>query len=155
MDSGLFLQALIVTLIYSYFLGSIPSGKIAGKIMKKDIQEYGSKKTGATNASRIFGKKVGLIVATADVGKTIIAMQITKYAIAGSFGVGSNIYWGLIGISWVFVAIGHVWPVWLKFKGGAAVSTFYGGLCIVRLETHLDSCFIWFLFSFWDVDTCL
>ncbi|KRL06701.1 hypothetical protein FC92_GL000488 [Liquorilactobacillus hordei DSM 19519] len=104
-------------LVIGYLLGSIPSGIWIGKIFyNKDIRQFGSGNMGTTNTFRVLGKKAGAIVLIVDMLKgTLAACQ--PYL----FGVHINVL--IIGCAAV---IGHVFPIFAKFKGGKAVATSAG-----------------------------
>ncbi|HOA29693.1 MAG TPA: glycerol-3-phosphate 1-O-acyltransferase PlsY [Candidatus Cloacimonadota bacterium] len=105
--------------LFAYFLGSIPVGWIVARLFfKTDIRSKGSGNIGATNALRQFGTAVGLIVLLLDMSKGIIAVLLAK-SIYGS-GTMMVVICGLLAI------LGHVFPIWLKFKGGKGVATAAG-----------------------------
>lgn len=105
--------------LFSYLLGSIPVGWIVARLFfKTDIRSKGSGNIGATNALRQFGTAVGLIVLLLDMSKGIIAVLLAK-SIYGS-GTMMVVICGLLAI------LGHVFPIWLKFKGGKGVATAAG-----------------------------
>ncbi|WP_326909305.1 glycerol-3-phosphate 1-O-acyltransferase PlsY [Sedimentibacter sp. MB31-C6] len=109
--------------IISYFLGNLSFAYILGKLLvRKDVREYGSGNSGATNAIRTFGKKIGVMVFIGDVLKGVIAVYIGN-------GIGGEIGCYLAGIC---VIIGHNWPVLLKFKGGKGVATTIGVVLIIN-----------------------
>ncbi len=100
-------------------MGSIPVGWIVARLFfKTDIRSKGSGNIGATNALRQFGTAVGLIVLLLDMSKGIIAVLLAK-SIYGS-GTMMVVICGLLAI------LGHVFPIWLKFKGGKGVATAAG-----------------------------
>lgn len=104
----------ITFVILSYLLGSIPFGLIVGKIAKiGDIRTKGSGNIGATNVVRIGGKKLGALVFLLDAFKGAIPVIIAKEFLT----------WEIALISAGFAVIGHIFPVWLKFKGGKGVAT--------------------------------
>ena len=108
----------IFSLILGYLLGSLPSGWLAGRWLKNiDIRELGSGSTGATNVLRQVGKGPALVVFLIDVGKGAAAVLIAR-----ALGLGDWIQ-VLAGLS---ALAGHIWPVWLGFKGGKAVATGLG-----------------------------
>lgn len=128
----IFYQCLIVfgSILFGYLFGCIQNGVIIGKVFfHKDIRQEGSGNSGGTNAGRILGKKVGIIVIVLDVLKTIVPMWITyfvlKYTPLSEYSILPICYY-LTGIG---SAIGHCYPVFSKFKGGKAVSTL-GGFCL-------------------------
>ena len=106
------------SLILGYLLGSIPSGWLAGRWLKGiDLRELGSGSTGATNVLRQVGKGPALVVFLIDVGKGAAAVLIAR-----ALGLGDwiQVLAGLTALA------GHIWPVWLGFKGGKAVATGLG-----------------------------
>ena len=106
------------SLVLGYFLGSIPSGWLAGRWLKGiDLRELGSGSTGATNVLRQVGKGPALVVFLIDVGKGAAAVLIAR-----ALGLGDwiQVLAGLTALA------GHIWPVWLGFKGGKAVATGLG-----------------------------
>lgn len=109
--------------IIAYIVGSIPSGLIVGKLgYNIDIREHGSGNLGGTNTFRVLGKKAGLIVTISDILKGTIAARIPWM-----FAADVNIL--IIGI---FAVIGHMYPVFAKFKGGKAVATSGGVILAVE-----------------------
>ena len=106
------------SLILGYLLGSIPSGWLAGRWLKGiDLRELGSGSTGATNGLRHVGKGPALVVFLIDVGKGAAAVLLAR-----AFGQSDwiQVLAGLTALA------GHIWPVWLGFKGGKAVATGLG-----------------------------
>ena len=106
------------SLLLGYLLGSIPSGWLAGRWLKDiDLRELGSGSTGATNVLRQVGKGPALVVFLIDVGKGAAAVLIAR-----ALGLGDwiQVLAGLTALA------GHIWPVWLGFKGGKAVATGLG-----------------------------
>ncbi len=107
-------EALAVVL--AYLLGSIPSGYLAGRLRGIDIREVGSKNVGATNVFRSLGKTIGVAVMLADIGKGIAAIAVAV-ALADD-------PWPLVAAGAAIV--GHVFPVWLGFRGGKGVAVTAG-----------------------------
>ena len=108
----------IFSLILGYLLGSLPSGWLAGRWLKNiDIRELGSGSTGATNVLRQVCKGPALVVFLIDVGKGAAAVLIAR-----ALGLSDwiQVLAGLTALA------GHIWPVWLGFKGGKAVATGLG-----------------------------
>ena len=106
----------------AYLLGSIPSGYLAGRWLAGiDIREHGSGSTGATNVLRQVGKTPALIVFLVDVFKGSAAVLVAKQLLGGD-AHGWLVAAGLLALA------GHVWPIWLKGKGGKAVATGLGML---------------------------
>ena len=109
--------------IISYLMGSIPFGFILTKIfLKKDIRDIGSGNIGATNALRTGNKIIGYANLLLDVSKAIIPVIYTK------------IYFPeLIFVASLCAFLGHVFPIWLKFKGGKGVATYVGILFSINI----------------------
>ena len=102
--------------IVSYLMGSIPFGLILTKIfLNKDIRDLGSGNIGATNALRTGNKLIGYSTLILDIAKAIIPVIFVKIN-----------YPDLIYIASLCAFLGHVFPVWLKFKGGKGVATYVG-----------------------------
>ena len=112
---------LILIILISYLMGSIPFGLILTKIfLNKDIRKIGSGNIGATNVLRAGNKIVGYLTLILDVLKAIIPIIYIKLN-----------YPDLIYVSSLSVFLGHVFSIWLKFKGGKGVATYVGILfCI-------------------------
>jgi len=106
--------------IIAYILGSIPTALIVGKLgYKLDIREHGSGNMGATNTFRVLGKKAGIIVTLGDILKGTVAVLIPLL-------LGVDVNRLIIGF---FAVIGHIYPIFAKFKGGKAVAT-SGGIIL-------------------------
>ena len=109
--------------IASYLMGSIPFGLILTKIfLKKDIREIGSGNIGATNALRTGNKFIGYSTLILDIAKAIIPVIFVKIN-----------YSDLIYIASLCAFLGHVFPIWLKFKGGKGVATYVGILFSINI----------------------
>ena len=121
----------ISIILISYLLGSIPTGFLIGKYLKNiDLRLIGSGSTGATNVLRNVGKWPALFVFIIDVGKGLISVKIAQYyADQGLIEV-------LAGISAIS---GHIWPIWLKGKGGKAVATGLGMFLALSWKVALAS----------------
>ena len=116
------MEYLIITL-GSYLLGSIPFGFILTKIiMKKDIRDIGSGNIGATNALRTGNKLLAYTTLLLDISKAILPILFVKFN-----------YPDYIFIASLSAFLGHVFPVWLKFKGGKGVATYVGILFSINL----------------------
>ena len=109
--------------IVSYLMGSIPFGLILTKIfLKKDIREIGSGNIGATNALRTGNIFIGYSTLILDIVKAVIPVLYVKVNFPD-----------LIYVSALCAFLGHVFPVWLKFKGGKGVATYVGILCSMNI----------------------
>ncbi len=109
------LQAFFV--IVAYLIGSIPVGLLLSKIQGKDPRKIGSGNIGATNVMRTAGKTAGIVTLLGDVAKGFLPVMIANYYSNSSFFVS------FIGFS---AFIGHLYPVYLRFKGGKGVATALG-----------------------------
>lgn len=135
----IFLQALIfiVILFGSYLLGSIPTGFIVTKYIKKiDIREYGSSSTGATNVFRALGFKWALLVALSDILKGVIPIIVGKALLTNQVMIV------LLGVAAV---IGHNWPVFINFKGGRGVATSAGVVIALLPLISLFVILVWLI----------
>lgn len=117
--------------VLAYLLGSIPMGWILAKLLfKTDIRAKGSGNIGATNALRQFGTKVGVLVLILDMIKGIVAVLLAK-SLLGLDNV-------MVPICGLIAILGHIYPVWLGFKGGKGVATAAGvGLALAPLSIPL------------------
>ena len=123
--------------IISYLMGSIPFGLILTKIfLKKDIREIGSGNIGATNALRTGNKLIGYSTLILDVLKAVIPVLYVK------INFPEAVY-----ISALCAFIGHVFPVWLKFKGGKGVATYIGFLFGINLFLGLSFIIVWIVIA--------
>ena len=136
MENFLLSYHITILCLVSYFVGSIPFGYLIFKFKKgDDIRRYGSKNIGATNVNRILGKKLGLLTLILDCSKTFFT-TIIIYKLYGS-DIGS-----LCGMCSI---IGHIFPVWLKFKGGKGVASFVGFLSVLSWPLVIFFCLIWLI----------
>ena len=115
-------SSLLLSLIASYLLGSIPTALIAGKIIAgMDIRKHGSGNAGATNIYRLFGLKPYLAVLGIDMLKGFIAVAVVADFGAGFFSMErTGLYCGLCAVA------GHIWTVFAGFRGGKGVATAAG-----------------------------
>ncbi|ASF28989.1 MULTISPECIES: glycerol-3-phosphate 1-O-acyltransferase PlsY [Bacillus amyloliquefaciens group] len=126
-------------IILAYVLGSIPSGLVVGKLAKGiDIREHGSGNLGATNAFRTLGVKAGSVVVAADILKGTLAAALP-------YLLHIPIHPLLAGVAAV---IGHVFPVFAKFKGGKAVATSGGVLLFYAPLLFVTMVAVFFVFLF-------
>jgi len=125
---------IIVISILSYLMGSIPFGFILTKIfLKKDIRDIGSGNIGATNVLRTGNKSLGYGTLFLDVIKAVIPVIYVKLN-----------YPDYIFIASLCVFLGHVFPIWLKFKGGKGVATYVGILFSINLTIGFVFLGVWF-----------
>ena len=130
---------MIMSILIAYMLGSIPFGKIVTKLLTgEDITKTGSKNIGATNVYRTVSKKAGLLVLLLDGIKPIIAQVIIFYFFTQFYQNYKFLYF-LVSI------IGHIFPIWLMFKGGKGVACFFGGYLIITPIPTLIAITVWLL----------
>lgn len=136
MESFFLNYQIIFLILSSYLLGSIPFGYLIFKLKKKsDIRKFGSGNIGATNVNRLLGKKLGVLTLILDFSKTfVITLLIFRF-------YGSD----LGSICGLFSIIGHVFPLWLKFKGGKGVASFLGLLFVISWPLSLFFCLVWII----------
>ena len=129
---------LIIVAVYSYVLGSVPFGLILTKIfLKKDIREIGSGNIGTTNVLRTGNKSLAVTTLMFDLLKGYFSIIIT-------FTYFEN----LISYSALICFIGHIFPVWLKFKGGKGVATYLGVILALSYKFFLIFGISWLVLSF-------
>ena len=126
---------LFLILFISYLIGSIPFGFLLTKIfLGKDIREIGSGNIGATNALRTGNKLIGYSTLILDIGKAVILLLIIKFNFSEYLFTSS-----------IAVFLGHVFPIWLKFKGGKGVATYVGILFCVNIYLAIIFIIVWFV----------
>ena len=121
----------ILVIVIGYLLGSIPFGLIISRRKAKiDIRNYGSGRIGGTNVLRTLGRKAFLMVAGLDIAKGALAVIVAGLIIGNDYIIIGNSGLGLLSqvLAGLAAVVGHIWPVFLKFKGGRGVATFIGGL---------------------------
>ena len=129
---------LIIVAVYSYLLGSIPFGLVLTKIfLKKDIREIGSGNIGTTNVLRTGKKSLAITTLMLDLLKGYFSIIITV-----------NYFENLISYSALICFIGHIFPVWLKFKGGKGVATYLGVILALSYKFFLIFGITWRILSF-------
>ena len=127
------MEVLIISIL-SYLMGSVPFGFILTKVfLKKDIRDIGSGNIGATNALRVGNKSLGYGTLFLDIIKAIIPVIYVKLN-----------YPDYIFIASLCVFLGHIFPIWLKFKGGKGVATYVGILFSINLIIGFVFIGVWF-----------
>ena len=140
---------LFLIILVSYLFGSIPFGLLLTKIfLKKDIREIGSGNIGATNVLRAGNKVLGYSTLFFDILKAVLPILYIK------FFMSEYLY-----ISALSIFIGHVFPIWLRFKGGKGVASYLGILCCLDIFTALIFGVVWIsifiLFKFSSLSSLL
>jgi len=122
---------IIPAIIISYLIGSIPTAYIFGRLIKgQDIRKFGSGNVGATNALRLLGRGWGVTVLVLDIIKGILPVVFIPTLSTTNSYIPNEIFYLLIGLSCI---CGHIWTIFLGFRGGKGVATTFGvliGLCV-------------------------
>ena len=130
-----------IFLIITYLISEIPFGLILGKVFAKvDIRELGSKNIGATNATRILGKKLGFLTLIFDSLKGTIMVIIARF----SFYESDHLHLFLVLVSFVAI-LAHIYPIYLKFKGGKGVATTIGTIIALDFSVGILAVCFWIL----------
>ena len=128
---------ILIVVIYSYTCGSIPFGLILTKIFgDKDVRKIGSGNIGATNVLRTGNKFLAAATLVFDILKGYIPVAITV-----------QYFSGLIELSCLATFLGHIFPIWLKFRGGKGVATYLGVLFALSLQLSFLFIFTWLAIS--------
>jgi glycerol-3-phosphate acyltransferase PlsY len=107
--------------LLGYFLGSIPFGLLISRLAGVDVRQEGSKNIGATNVSRVLGKKLGLITLSCDCLKGFLPMYLAA-RLLGDSGAKDLV----VAATGVMAVLGHMFPIYLRFRGGKGVATGLG-----------------------------
>ena len=128
---------ILLIFFLSYLSGSIPFGLILAKFfLNKDLRKIGSKNIGATNVLRTGNKLIAGLTLIFDITKGVIPVLLTKEYFAD-----------LLYLSSLAAFLGHIFPVWLKFKGGKGVATYLGILFVLSLNLIFIFCISWIIIS--------
>lgn len=130
---------IISSLVFSYLLGSIPTGYIFGRLFKGiDLRKHGSGNMGATNAFRVLGKPIGTAVLVLDIFKGALAVLASSWFVdTRSAGISKEL---LMCLSAISAVCGHNWTIFLRFRGGKGIATSLGALIAFAI---LIPGFIW------------
>ena len=129
---------MFLELSFAYLVGSIPFGKLLTKFLtNKDITQTGSGNIGATNVYRSVSKKAGVAVLLLDGIKPIIVLLAILY-------ISPEYFFEYKYLIFLFSIIGHIFPIWLNFKGGKGVACYFGGNLFLFPVPTILAMFIWF-----------
>ena len=136
----------ILLMVLSYILGSVPNALWIGKVFKGiDVREHGSKNTGSTNAARVLGVKLGILTLILDISKglvpTLIAILL-KVDFFENLTKIENLDYVLVGICAI---LGHVFSIFMNFKGGKAVATTLGVFLVLVPKAILFAAILFFV----------
>ncbi|HWY50647.1 MAG TPA: glycerol-3-phosphate 1-O-acyltransferase PlsY [Chthoniobacterales bacterium] len=133
-----------IVAVLAYLFGSIPTGYIAGRIGGVDVRKVGSGNLGATNVTRVLGKRFGYPVFAVDFAKGLAA--VTVGMMIAKSAQSSPRFIDLCGAgAAIFSVIGHSYPIWLGFKGGKGVATSLGSLFGLNWVAASIACLVWIL----------
>ena len=136
---------IVACIVGGYLLGSIPFGVIAARLGGLgDIRKVGSGNIGATNVLRTGRKDLALITLVGDAGKGVVAVLVARWLLAGLGHDTAETGACLAGGAAFF---GHVFPVWLKFKGGKGVATFLGVMLAAAFPAGVLACGAWLVMA--------
>ena len=125
---------LIIVALAAYLLGSVPFGLVWSKVFGLgDLRKIGSGNIGATNVLRTGNKPAAFLTLVCDSGKAAAAVLTARAMIGNDAGQ----------VAGLFAVLGHLYPVWLSFKGGKGVATFLGGLLGLSFPVGIAACGIW------------
>lgn len=142
---SLFSLSQFLFLVLTYAIAAIPFGLVLAKIFaKKDIRQFGSKNIGATNVARVIGKKLGFLTLILDGLKGAVMVIIARF----SFYDSENLHLILVVVAAVAV-LAHVYPIYLKFKGGKGVAT------AIAVLFALDPSIGFLTVCFWIMTFCI
>lgn len=126
---------IFLVFLLSYISGSIPFGLILTKLfLNQDIRDIGSKNIGATNVLRTGNKFIAALTLFLDISKGVVPVLITNY-----------FFPNLIFLSGLMAFLGHIFPVWIKFKGGKGIATYLGIIFVLSLKLGLFFCVSWII----------
>ena len=134
---------LYLFVLISYLIGSIPSGLILSKATGVDIRQQGSGNIGATNVTRLLGKKLGILTLVGDVLKAVIPMLAAHwYFVNAGIELSPNDLDRILSLCGGAAFLGHIFPIYLKFRGGKGVATALGVFLVLEPVAVLISLFI-------------
>ncbi len=128
---------LLIALLLSYLIGAIPFGFLFSRAVGKDVREEGSGNIGATNVNRVLGKKLGILTLLCDVGKGFLPVYFASRLLPQSVNAES-----LVALCGLATVLGHMFPVYLRLKGGKGVATALGVFLFFSPVTILFALFL-------------
>lgn len=134
---------LVVAFLVSYLLGAIPFGYVAGRLKGIDIRQRGSKNVGATNVARVVGRPAGIAVLMLDVAKGLVPVLVVA-PLFQRFSPGVSLL-NIKVLCGLGAIVGHIFTIFLKFRGGKGVATGCGVLLALDWPALLVSLGVWIL----------
>lgn len=136
------MSTVVVLALVAYLVGSVPFGLVAGRLKGIDLRKHGSGNVGATNVVRVLGKPIGLTVFFLDFLKGLVP---TWWFPALALARGATLSHDALALVFGAAAVlGHVFSLWLRFKGGKGVATSAGMCCGLALEATLVAFIVWY-----------
>lgn len=129
---------IIMSILISYLIGAIPFSFIIGKLNGHDVRKEGSNNPGASNVLRVCGKKAGILAYFCDIGKGMIAVLIPSFILDNSYSY-------ILILCAVSSILGHVYPIFLLFKGGKGVATSAGSMFMLAPFSLLITMLFFFI----------
>ena len=127
-ETGTIFLACIAVAVISYLIGSLNMAILISKFHKaKDIRDFGSGNAGMTNMLRTFGRRAATWTFIGDFVKGALVVFIARY-IGNEYGIGFDVAY----IASIFVIVGHIYPIYFKFKGGKGISTALGAMFVLN-----------------------
>lgn len=137
---------LVLTALISYLIGSIPFSYIAGRVFEGiDLREYGSGNLGASNAFRILGSKIAILVLIGDVAKGFLPVHFAYLAnsLNQHFAMAEiQVHWLMLAAV-LFAVLGHMFSLFLKFSGGKGIATTAGAFLALAPWPFLGAFLVW------------
>lgn len=141
LENNLPAVSVCAAVVLSYLAGSIPFGFLIGKLKGIDIREHGSGNIGATNVTRVVGKWWGKGCFFCDFLKSAVPVALAVYLCKKGYLADP---WGLLpSLAALSAVAGHIFPVWLKFKGGKGISTAAGAVLALNPPALLCAGLLW------------
>ena len=130
---------LFAVFVLSYLLGSVPFGVVLSKLFNLgDLRSIGSGNIGATNVLRTGNKKAAAGTLICDMGKGAVAVLLARYFVGETAAL----------IAGLGAFLGHLYPIWLNFKGGKGVATFLGVVLAINFIAGLIACAVWLITAY-------
>lgn len=134
------------TILIAYLIGALPFGYLIGKFNGLDIRQHGSGNIGATNVTRVVGKWWGRLCFLLDFVKGVVPVLVTGYLVRTDY-LNDNA--GVLQAFAAFATVaGHIWPIYLGFKGGKGISTAAGAIIALNAPTLISAGILWGIIFF-------
>lgn len=138
-----YIAVAVVSIIIAYLIGSIPFGLLIGKMNGVDVRTQGSCNIGATNVTRVVGKGWGKLCFFCDFAKGLLPVLAVKYILIRAGYPQDNLFGTIVALTALATVLGHIFPVYLKFKGGKGVSTAAGSVLALNWLAVVIAAVVW------------